>query len=239
MKKTKIFYDKKQKLKDPVLLVGLPGIGNVGSLVAEHIKNELGAKKFAILYSSYFPHQAIMLPNGGLRLISNRFYHCKNKDGKSILLLVGDTQPTTTTGQYAVNERVIRFFKSMGGKTIYTIGGYSATNQYVHHPKVFGVTNDPKVRKKLEDAGIVFGKAGGAIWGAAGLIPALSKRQGISSACIMGETGMIEIDANAAKVVLEHVKGVLNIDLKMNNLDKIKKETEKLLKDMELSLIHI
>jgi uncharacterized protein len=233
MKKITIYYDKKQKLKNPILLVGLPGIGNVGSLVAEHVKNELEAKKFGVLFSSYFPHQAIMQSNGGLRLISNRFYHCKNKKGESILVLVGDTQPASTSGQYAVNDRIVRFSKTLGVKTIYTIGGYSAANQYIHNPRVFGVSNNKELRKELATSGVIFGKAAGAVWGAAGLIPAMSKYKEIRGACIMGETGLLEIDANSAKAVLECVKKVLKIDIKLGNLDKIKKETESLIKDIE------
>ncbi len=233
MEKTKIYYDKKQKLKNPILIVGLPGIGNVGSLVAEHIKNELKGKKFAILYSPYLPHQAIMQPNGGLRLVSNRFYHCKDKKGRSILLLVGDTQPGTSRGQYSINERIIHFYKSLGGKEIYTIGGYSATNHYITNPKVYGVSNNVELKNELSGKGIIFGKASGSIYGAAGLIPALSKRYGIKSACLMGETGLLEIDANAAKAVLEVIKKILNIDITSSNLDKIKKETEEIMKDIE------
>ncbi len=233
MERTKIYYDKKQKLKDPVLIVGLPGIGNVGSLVAEHLKNELSGKKFAVLYSPYLPHQAIMQSDGGLRLVSNRFYHCKDKKGRSILILVGDTQPSTPRGQYSINERIIRFYKSLGGRTIFTIGGYSAANQYVQKPRVFGVANAKQFRKELEEKGIIFGKAAGSIYGAAGLIPALSKRHGIKSACIMGETGLLEIDANAAKAVLEVMTHILEIDLTFSNLNKIKKETERIIKDIE------
>ncbi|MCL5428023.1 MAG: proteasome assembly chaperone family protein [Candidatus Marsarchaeota archaeon] len=233
MEKTKIYYDKKQELKEPVLIVGLPGIGNVGSLVAEHIRNELDGKKYAVLYSPYLPHQAIMQSNGGLRLVSNRFYHCKDRKGRSILLLVGDTQPSTTIGQYHINERIIRFFKSRGGRSIYTIGGYSASNQYVQNPRVFGVANNAKFRKELARYNVLFGKAAGSIYGAAGLIPALSKRYGIKSACLMGETGLLEIDANAAKAVLEVMKNVLDIDITFSNLNKIKRETEKIIKDIE------
>jgi uncharacterized protein len=233
MKKITIYYDKKQKLKDPILVVGLPGIGNVGSLVAEHIKNELKGKRLGILYSAYFPHQAIMLPSGSLRMVSNRFYHCKTKSGRSIVVLVGDTQPQSTVGQYAVNSRIVKFVKNLGCKTIYTIGGYANSNQYVSKPKVFGVSNNKELKTELTKAGVIFGKAAGTIWGAAGMIPALSKHEGINAACIMGETGMLEIDANSAKAVLEMVKKPLGIDLAYANLDKIKKETDKIMKDLE------
>ena len=43
------------KLKKPILVEGLPGIGHVGKLVAEHMIDELGAKKIVEVYSSHFP----------------------------------------------------------------------------------------------------------------------------------------------------------------------------------------
>jgi uncharacterized protein (TIGR00162 family) len=191
------------------------------------------AEKIASLYSPYFPHQVIMGKAGGLRLVSNRFYHFKNKKGRSIILLVGDVQATSPRGQYDVNEKIVAFFKSLGGKTVYTIGGYSLSGQYVHTPRVFGVSNSANLKAELTKKGVLFGQAAGTIWGSAGLIPAISKRYKIDGACIMGETGMLEIDANAAKAVLEVFKKVIDIDLNLENIEKIKKETEKILKDIE------
>jgi uncharacterized protein (TIGR00162 family) len=233
MRKTTIFYNKKLKLKDPIMVVGLPGIGSVGSMVAEHIKNEMKAEKFASLYSPYFPHQAIMQRNGGLRLVNNRFYHFKNKEGRSIVLLVGDTQAGTPRGQYDVNEKIVRFMKKFNSKYIYTIGGYSAGPQYVQNPRVFGVATNKKTINELKKFGIIFGHASGSIWGSAGVIPAFSKLHDINSACIMGETGLLEIDANAAKAVLKVMMKLLSIDINLENIDKIKKETEKILKNLQ------
>jgi uncharacterized protein len=233
MNKTTIYFKKKVKVSSPIMIVGLPGIGNVGSLVGEHIKNEMQAKKLATLYSPFFPHQVIMGKKGGLRLVSNRFYHFKNKKGKSIIVLVGDVQAGSPRGQYEVNEKIVKFFKSLGGKTIYTIGGYSMSGSYVQKPRVFGVATDNKMKAALTKNGVIFGQVAGTIWGSAGLIPAISRRYKIDGACIMGETGMLEIDANAAKAVLEVVKKVINIDIKLDNIEKIKKETEKILKDIE------
>lgn len=233
MHKTTIYYKKKIKMKNAILIVGLPGIGNVGSLVGEHIKNELKAEKFAVLYSPFFPHQVIMGKNGGLRLVSNRFYHFKNKNGRNIVVLVGDVQAGSPRGQYDVNEKIVKFFKSLGGNTIYTIGGYSMGGQYVEKPRVFGVANNDKIKAELQKKGVIFGSVAGTIWGSAGIIPAFSKRYGIDAACIMGETGMLEIDANAAKAVLQVLIKAVDIEINLDNIDKIKKETEKILKDIE------
>ncbi len=230
---TRIYYNKKAKLNDPILIVGLPGIGGVGSLVCEHIKNESGAKRIGVLYSSYFPHQVVIQKNGGLRLVNNRFYHFKNKKGRSIVVLLGDAQAEAPLGQYEVNSKIVSFVRSLGCERIYTIGGYSAGSNYIHNPRVFGVATTKKLKQELERGGVIFGKAYGAIWGSAGLIPAFSKGQGIESACIMGETNMLEIDANAAKAVLEILKKILNIDIDLQNIEKIKTETERIIKDME------
>lgn len=237
MHNSKLYFNKKLKPRNPILLVGLPGIGNVGSLVGEHMKNELKAKKFGTLYSPHFPHQVIMLKSGGIRLVSNRFYlwknPSKNKDANDIIILVGDFQALSSEGQYEINEKIVKFFKKLGGRTLYTIGGYNASNQYVQNPRVFAVTTEKKMISSLKSNGVVFGQASGMIWGSAGLLLAFAKKHKIAGSCIMGETGMLEVDAHAAKAVLEVLVKHLKIKLDLDNLEKISKETEKAMKAME------
>jgi hypothetical protein len=233
MKDTKISY-KKVKLENPVLLVGLPGIGNVGSLVAEHIKNELKAKKFATLYSPHFPFQVLMQKNGGFRLVSNRFYHCKAQK-RDLVILLGDVQPLSPEGQYDVNERIVEFFKMLGGKTIYTIGGYNlGNNQYVKEPRVFGVATGPDVVRRLKKQGVEMPLSDGTpIWGSAGMVVAFAERHGLDAACIMGETGMLDVDANSAKAVLQVLNKMLGLNVDLKNIEKLKADTEKFLQEME------
>ncbi|MDE1846104.1 MAG: proteasome assembly chaperone family protein [Candidatus Micrarchaeota archaeon] len=237
MRSSKIYVSKTLKPRNPILLVGLPGIGNVGSLVGEHLKSELRAKKFATLYSPHFPHQVIMLKSGGIRLVSNRFYLWKNpakeKGARDILILVGDFQALSSEGQYEINEKIVEFFKGLGGKTIYTIGGYNTTNQYVQNPRVFAVTTDRKQIPQLKAAKIIFGQASGMIWGSAGLLLAFAKKHKLTATCIMGETGMLEVDAHAAKAVLEILVRHLKLKINLENLEKISQETEKMVKQME------
>lgn len=236
MKGSKIFY-KKVGIRNPILLVGLPGIGNVGSLVGEHLKNQLKMKKFGTLYSAHFPHQVVMLKNGGVRLVSNRFYYWKNPEkGKNIsdiIVLLGDVQAMSSEGQYEVNERVVRFFKKLNGKQIYTIGGYNASNQYIQNPKVFAVTTNKQNISSLKEKGVIFGQASGMIWGSAGLILAFAKKYKVDATCLMGETGLLDVDANAAKAVLEVLVKHLQLKVDLANIDKIRKATEKMMKSIE------
>ncbi len=217
------------------MIVGLPGIGNVGNLAAEHIRKSTKAERFATLYSPYFLHQTIMLRSGGLRLVSNRFYHFNSK-GKSVILLLGDTQASSSEGQYEINELIVKFFKKLGGKKIYAIGGYNASNKYTESPNVFGVSTDKKLKEELEKHGVKFGKITGTIWGSAGLIPAFARKYKIPAACVMGETGFLEIDASAARAVLRIMESIIGVKVDSDNLDKLKKETERVIKEIESSI---
>ncbi|MDE1827590.1 MAG: proteasome assembly chaperone family protein [Candidatus Micrarchaeota archaeon] len=237
MHNTKIYCNKSVKPRNPILLVGLPGIGNVGSLVGEHVKNELKANKFATLYSPHFPHQVLMLKSGGIRLVSNRFYHWKNpskdKKARDLIILVGDFQALSSEGQYEINEKIVEFYKKMGGKMIYTVGGYNTSNQYIKEPRVFAVTTDKATIPALKSKGVIFGQASGMIWGSAGLLLAFAKKHKLTGTCIMGETGMLEVDAHAAKAVLDILVKELGLKIDLDNMEKISQETQKMMKAME------
>lgn len=235
MKETKIYY-KKAEVKDPVLLVGLPGIGNVGNLVAEHLKNELKAKRFATLYSPHFPFQVVMHKGGSFRMVSNRFYHSTGKGKRDILILLGDAQPLSPEGQYDVNERIVEFFKMLGGRELYTIGGYTTKNEYIRAPRVFGVATDRATMARIRKHGVSAPLAAGTpILGSAGLVVAFSKKHKISAACLMGETGLVDVDANSAKAVLQVINRILGLDIGLGNIERLKAETEIMLKELEES----
>ena len=82
------------KLKDPILIEGLPGIGNVGKLAVEHLIDSIDASKFAEIYSKDFPPQVFINQDGTIKLVNNEFYYYKSKDKKQsdLILLTGDYQ---------------------------------------------------------------------------------------------------------------------------------------------------
>ena len=52
------FRDKKPV--NPIMIEGLPGIGQVGKLVAEYMIHMLGAEKIGEIHSIYLPPQVIL-----------------------------------------------------------------------------------------------------------------------------------------------------------------------------------
>lgn len=230
-----IRFKKSVKLNKPILVVGLPGIGNVGKLVAETLRKQYKPKKIATLYSPHFPHQVVMLKTGGIRLVGNRFYLLRPKGAKNdIILLTGETQAVTPEGQYEVNKKIVDFFADkLKGQFIYTLGGYSVTKELTTSPKVYANVTDKKLISKYKEHGIIFGKSRGMIWGSAGMILAFAKMRKMKGICLMGETGLLDIDASAAKAVLIALSKSTSLEINTAALDKIIEKTAKLLKEQE------
>ena len=221
------------KVHDPILIVGLPGIGSVGKIVAEHLKNEFKAILIATLYSPHFPHQVVMTRNGGIRLVSNKFYLIKHKPN-DIILLTGDFQALSPEGQYEVNAKIVKFFKNtLNGKFIYTLGGYASGESNISKPKVFGNATDLKIVKEYKSKNIIFGKSKGTIYGSAGMILAFAKMYKLAGLCVMGEVSFMDFDASAAKIVMEVMADTLKLKVNMKNLDDLIKNTANAIKAVE------
>ncbi len=234
MQKTTIIQKELKGLKNPVLIEGLPGIGLVGKLAADHMIKELNTEKIAELYSPHFPHQVLMLRKGIMRMLKNKFYLWRNPNpkGNDLIILVGDVQAITSEAQFEVCGAILDYFKKLGGKTIYTLGGYGV-GKVVDKPRVFGSVTHKVMIKNYEKQGVVFGEATGSIIGAAGLLLGLGKLTGLRGICLMGETHGGYVDAKSAQSVLEVLSKILSIEIDMTKLQHRAKESERFMKKME------
>jgi len=221
----------KKKLKNGVLIVGLPGIGLIGQIAVKYMAKEMKAKLLAVLYSPYFPHQVLMTKKGTVRLIKNSFYIAKTKN-TDIVLLFGDIQPMSSMGQYETAGEILRYAKKIGIKKIISIGGYSI-NAISEKRRIFGVVTHTDMIKELAKLGVVFGEAKGSIVGAAGLIPSLAKLYGINGICLLGETHGSYIDTTAAKGIIQLLSKYLSFSIDLKQIEGRAKKTEKIIKELE------
>lgn len=226
----------KVDLKNPVIVEGLPGIGLIGKLAADHLISELHAEKFAELYSPHFIHQAVVEPDSTIRPMRNEFYYWKGKN-LQLIILVGDTQPqpTDSYGHYEVVGAILDYVEKFGVKTIFTLGGSSTGGQEVKTPRVFGAATNDELVKKYQSEGITFrSDPGSAIVGASGLLLALGKLRGMHGLCLLGESpGYLVIDARSAKSVLEVLTKILGLEVDMSELEKRAQETEQFIKKVQ------
>src|SRR5512136_339361 len=102
-----------------ILIEGLPGIGHVGKLVAEHLIQELRAEKVADIYSLFFPPQVIIGEDGVARLARNEIF--LHEGEKRIAFLVGDYQSASAEGHYLLADAYLDAAEELGVRSIYTL----------------------------------------------------------------------------------------------------------------------
>jgi len=234
---TKIRVLETPKLKNPLLIEGLPGVGNIGRVAVGYMIHEMKAKKFADLYSKHFFPFVMIQDSHDLKLLKNEFYYLKGKGKeRDLIFLTGDSQSLSPNGHYEVMETVLDFVEKLGVKEIITIGGL-ATGEIENEPEVLGAVTDEKLTKKYGNVGIKFsaGEKVGYIVGAAGLLLGLGKERGMEGTCLLGETTGFPIvtDPKAAETVLKVLTKLLKIKLDLSKLDERVKEMEKFIKKIE------
>ncbi|MBI3413573.1 MAG: proteasome assembly chaperone family protein [Candidatus Aenigmarchaeota archaeon] len=235
---TKIIVSEKPKLNNPILIEGLPGIGNVGRVAAGYLIDQTKAVKFAELHSSHFLPFVLVHENSEIALLKNEFYYIKGKKAaRDIIVLIGDAQSLDQVGHYEIVDKVLNFVEGLGCKEIYTLGGLGTGQLETQSPKVYGALSSQKLRKKFEAYGIDFSVSSkvGTIVGASGLLIGLGKLRGMDGVCLMGETSGFPIvtDPKSAESVLKVLMKILGINLDLKALDQRVKEMETFINKVE------
>ena len=218
-------------LKDPILIEGLPGIGHVGKLVADHLVKELHAEKIVEIYSHHFPPQVMVMENGLIRMPKNEVYAVRaSNNAPDLLILVGDFQSISSEGHYELVNAYIDIARKFGVKKIFTLGGYGI-GRLVDEPYVLGATNSRELMEELKKYGVRFetNEPGGGIIGASGLLLGVSQLEGIEAACLMGVTSGYMVDPKSAKAVLDVLMKILHIEVSVEALDERAREMERLI----------
>lgn len=230
MKETVINLLEDVELNEPIFIEALPGIGHVGKLVAEHLIHELGAQRFAELYSPSFPPQVFVGENGIIEPMKNEFYYLKSagEDERDFIILVGNTQGLSPEGQYDICGSIIGFVEKYGVKDIYTLGGLG-TGQHVEKTRVLGAATSEELIEMLEKHDVQLRSADGGIIGASGLLLGLGMSRGMNGACLMGETPGYFIDADASKAVLVALISILKLEVDVAKLEERAEETRKMI----------
>ncbi len=240
MEEIEVHELKKVKLNKPVMIEGLPGVGNVGKLVAEHLIQELDAEKIVEIYSWHFPPQVLVNSNGTVRLCKNELYAWKSKK-HDLLIVSGDQQSVTNEGHYLIAEKLLDLAQQYDVSRIYTLGGYGI-GQLVERQTVLGAANEAKLVEEMKKYGVEFREEepGGSIVGASGLLLGLGKMRGIPAICLLGLTSGYLVDPKSAQAVLKILSQVLNLEVDMQALEERAEEMEKVverLKEMEQAQI--
>ena len=220
----KVIRKVKIQLKDPTLIVGLPGIANVGKICVDFIIEELKAKKCYTFFSTSFPNTAFVNENNLIELPSITMHYLENKQ---LLLLSGDIQPSNEESCYTFCSIIGQLASEFRVKKIITLGGIGLKEE-PRLPKLFATGNNSKLvkefSKKHNIEKQIFGVVG-PIMGVSGVLPGLTK---IPSLILLAETfgHPFYVGVKGAKEVMDKLNKEFSLGLKTEKLLKGIKEIE-------------
>ncbi len=222
-----VSYDDKVELNNVILIVGLPGVGNVGKIAADFIAYKLEAERYATFLSSDLPPQVFIDENDFFYPATNDLWYVKNVNGHDLLMVLGEFQASSPQGQFELCKFIFEKVIKLDPKLVITLGGYGL-GQVVANPRVLGVVNDNKLKSRLEKVGVTFvpSEPQGGIVGAAAMFIALANEYDIEATCLMGETSGFLMDHKSGKCVVECLCKLLGIEIDISEMEKDVKQID-------------
>ncbi len=227
------------KLRNPILIEGLPGIGNVGKVAVDFMIEEMKAKSLFAITSHSLPHSVFVTENNLVELPKIEVYYKIRKDKKrDLIFLSGDIQPTDEEASYEFTESILQMFKSLGGKEIITIGGIGLPTA-PENPDIYctGTSKEmiAKYKKGTKLSDDMYGVVG-PIVGVTGLLMGLGQQHKMDGICILAETygHPLYLGMKGSQKVLAALNKKLDMKLNLKGLGKeIKEVEEEILKRTE------
>jgi len=217
----------------PVLVEGLPGVGHVGKLAADHLLEELDSTLVRRVYSEHFPPQVDIDDTGVAELTAAEFYAVETA-GRDLLVLAGNHQAQSNHGHYRLTNAFLDVAEDFGVEAVYALGGVP-TGELIEEYDVLGAATDDSMVERLEAVGVEFreDEPAGGIVGVSGLLLGLGDRRDLSAACLMGETSGYLVDPMSARAVLEVLTEVLEFEVGYGSLEDRAEEMEEVISKIQ------
>ncbi len=219
---------KKVNLKQPILIGGLPGMGNVGKIAVDFMVDSLDAKKLFEISSYGFPHAVFVNEDNLVELPKIQVFHKRIKNN-DFLLMAGDVQPLDEQGCYEFCDLVLDVFGKYDLKEIITLGGVGL-QQPPKKPKVYCTSNTKEQLDNFRKFGAnpnIYGIVG-PIVGVSGLLVGMAKDHNIQASALLAETlgHPAYLGIKGAKAVLEVISKKYKLSLDLTPLKERPMEEE-------------
>ncbi|MCH7661827.1 MAG: proteasome assembly chaperone family protein [Euryarchaeota archaeon] len=221
------------ELTDPVLVEGLPGVGHVGTLVAEHLIEEGNSELVRRIYSEHLPPQVTVSESGIAELVCIECHHVA-LDGCDLLVVTGDQQAASGVGHYRIAEGVLDIAEEFEVGEILALGGVP-TGELVEEHAVLGAASNDAMIDSLGESGVEFreNEPEGGIVGISGLLVGLGARRDFDAACLMGETSGYLVDPKSAQALLGVLQEYLDFEIDLTELEERADEMEDVVARMQ------
>ena len=240
----------KSQFNNPICILGMPGIADVGKFALDSLIGQLDASSFMDIIFDDYPAGAIV-DDSMLSAPKAEILYWKDPEGlRDILLITADAQSLTPKGIYRISNFLTEIINEYGISLIIALGAYPVNNGKLSQkiPKIYASSTNRDVLEKYLVSNACEKIQKGVIIGANGLIPTLAKaRFNIDGLVLLAETDNIAMvneditDLKASITLLEMLKKSFTLPIKkkysLDNIDDITKnlqsKRDQLEKDLE------
>ena len=222
-------FTKLPKLRNPILVEGLPGIGSVGKIAIDYLVDNL---KSELLYKihSYNFHPSVLLNSESFVELPAVNMHVSKGKNRDIVFLSGDVQPLDERASYEFCEKILDLAQELGCSEVITLGGIGLPTE-IKNPVVFGAVTDKETLlryKKFKSINFKANERVEAIFGASGLLLGLARLRGMTGISLLAETyaHQLHLGFSEAKVLLRELTNILDIKVSFAGLENQIKEKE-------------
>ena len=239
-------FDLNEKnIRDPVVLIGWPGIALVGKLAITSIKDSINAEEFLSIKCFDFPTKALV-DKGTLDIPTAKlFYKSMDKDdGNDFFILTGSFQPQSSAGVFEFSKIFCEEMHQItGGKIKMYVSTGAMISDIVHDtPLVYICGTDQDLVQsflKFENTKLY---EGGYISGANGILPAWAGANGFApGVCLLAETlplPMMTLDPRSSKALVSLLKDYFSIEMDFSKLNEKIKEMESIFESFKKQADH-
>lgn len=241
-------------LENPIMVASWPGIGNIGLIAVDTLRNMLEAEELGEIEPwDFFYPKKVLIRNGELKDLefpSSKFYF-KRTGEKDLLFFIGEEQPADGGRTYAEGRKayqmanlVLDVARKFGCRRVYTSGAAVAPIHHTTRPKVWAVPNtkglidEVKTYENTILMSEIEGRGGqGNITGLNGLLLGVARKRGIDAICVMGEIpvylqGFPFPYPKASKSVLEVLTAALGIEIDMERIASFIERSDKEIEEL-------
>ena len=235
---------------NPICIIGMPGIADVGKFALDSLVGQLKAQNYMDIIFDEYPAGAIV-DDSLLAAPKAEILIWKDPQKiRDIMLITADAQSLTPKGIYKISNFLTEIIAQCGIQLIIALGAYPVSSQNLNSkiPKIYATSTNRKLLEKYLKKNQCQKILKGVIIGANGLIPTLAKaRFNIDGLVLLAETDNIAMineditDLKASISLLDMLKKSFTLPIKkkysLENIDEISKnlqeKRDKLEKDLE------
>ncbi|MEM2001162.1 MAG: proteasome assembly chaperone family protein [Candidatus Methanomethylicaceae archaeon] len=196
------------KVKNPVLMCGLPDVGLVGIIAVSHIIKGLEMKEVAHIDSDIFP--PVVVFHQGIPTYPLRIYQ------KDDLLALFSETALSPESIYPLSKAIVEWAKSKNASLLVSLGGIGVPNRIdIETPKVYGASNMQYIRDSIRKFEIPVMEEGFLV-GPYALMAKFSIHQNLPNLLLMAESYPQYPDPGAAASVISALNKFvpINVDVK-------------------------